>query len=41
MRKECKIESHCNVADCLTKALPRDSVEMARHYMFGVHNVRV
>jgi hypothetical protein len=29
-----KIELHCNVADCLTKALLRISVEMARDYMF-------
>ena len=36
-----KIESHCNVADCLTKVLPCNSVEMARDYLSGVHNVRV
>ena len=31
-----KVDSSSNIADCLTKALPRDAVEMARDYMFGV-----
>ena len=32
-----KVESADNVSDCLTKALPRESVEMAREYMFGTY----
>jgi hypothetical protein len=32
-----KVDSASNVADCLTKALPRESVEMARDYMFGTY----
>jgi hypothetical protein len=33
-----KVDSASNVADCLTKALPRESVEMAREYMFGTYS---
>ncbi len=38
-----KIKSHCNIADFLTvaEALQRESVYMARDYMFGVHNTGV
>jgi hypothetical protein len=36
-----KIDSNSNVADCLTKSLARESVEMARDYMFGAYNTRV
>jgi hypothetical protein len=30
-----KVTSESNVADCLTKALPREKVEIARAIMFG------
>jgi hypothetical protein len=36
-----KIALHWNITDFLRKVFPHDSVEMARDYMFGVHNVRV
>jgi hypothetical protein len=31
----CTVNSSDNVADCMTKSLPRDSVEYARHFMLG------
>ena len=35
----CTVNSSDNLADCMTKSLPRDSVEYARHFMLG--NVEV